>query len=236
MSLSSDFLRKTWAGKAGLAPYEPLTADESGLFDYDFGRLLNWLKDIDAYLAVKFQEDRENYRVAAGIHKKQMTLEFGGLEPSTGQFGFCIIPSRPLFATSATPGAQNTWLIAVAAGWANWWGTAADPLNGIAAAPNQRGYYIQGLFNVAASTTLSAIKVGVGGYVYPCLSYQLEARTHMLHKVITYFPLPKNILCHCTGSFYIRAAFEQAGNEEILPLGLMFAEYDYINAEASFYA
>lgn len=224
-----EFMNSTLAGKAGLPPYEPLTTDELNLFNVDFARLLNWLTDIDVEIARKFNEGKDYYAVAAGIFKKQMNMEFGGLEPSSGQFGIDIIPSYPILAA-------NTWLKTIAgAGWQDFWGSAAAPINGSTTAGSQRGYYIQGLISMAAGCKISSLRVTVGGYTYPIVPYQLIARTSKVLKAMTYLPLTKNILCHCGGKFYIRASEEAVGSEEIVPLGLMFAEYKYLDTEASFY-
>ena len=222
-----QFYGQTWSGKVRTLPYEPLTPEETLLFDADFSVLANMMKNLDPEVGQKFSAAKEWYKIAAGIAKKSMDLAYGGVEPSSGQVGMVPLMPYPMLAA-------RTWNVTVAAGWQDHWGTEASPISGNATEGTMRMYTIQDLLSFGPSS-IQTLRFNINGHQYPCYPVQMFTELPKTNSYIRVLPLLAKILVHTKGKFYLRTHCKQAGVENLQPLGLMFAEFAYLNLEESFY-
>jgi len=228
VAIPATFFAETWAGKVRTLPYEPLVGTEKEIFDRDFTTMYRMLKNLDVEVAEKLWAEKDWYEIAAGIFKDHVDLPFGGMETSSGQFGFVgpVIPAYPFLAA-------DTWEKTVAAPWQNFWGSSSVPIAGVSTIGSRRMYAYQGLISLGASTGLQFLRFTINGYDYPVQSVELYSKVRKPLKYIEIIPLPAKVLIHMTGNHYVRAAFHAAKTVEILPLGFMFAEHDYIKTETN---
>lgn len=223
------FSELTWAGKVRTVPYRTLDDRELTLFDRDFSMFIEHLRKHDPEIAVNFDAKREWYKIAAGIFAETFDLPFGGVETSSGEFGFSFpIPSYPFIAA-------DNWVQTVTVGWNNLFGNSTTGRAGSSTVGQRRMYAYQALLSVMGDPKLIALRFNVNGYQYPCQHMLAQIKVPKKDTWIREIPFAKGVLVHPTGTHYVRAAFEQAGQVELIPLGLMFAEHDYLLAEASYY-
>jgi len=228
-AIPSWFTEMTWAGKVRTVPYRPLNDQENAVFDRDFDMFVAHLNKHDPEIAQNFNAKREWYKVAAGIFAETFDLPFGGVETSSGEFGFAFpIPSYPFLAA-------RTWVKTVAAGWGNLFGASGSEIAGNSTVTTRRMYAYQGLLSVMGDPKLIALLFVINGYTYPAQHQLAQVKIPKKDTWIREIGLAKNVLIHPTGKHYVRAAFEQAGQVELIPLGLMFAEHDYLLTEANWY-
>jgi len=227
--IPSWFTEMTWAGKVRTVPYRALTEKELAVFDRDFDMFVGHLNKHDPEIAQNLNAKREWYKVAAGIFAETFDLPFGGVETSSGEFGFTFpIPSYPFLAA-------RTWVKTVAAGWGNLFGASGSEIAGNSTVTTRRMYAYQGLLSVMGDPKLLALLFNINGYTYPAQNMLAQVKVPKKDTWIREIGLAKSVLVHPTGKHYVRAAFEQAGQVELIPLGLMFAEHDYLLTEANWY-
>lgn len=220
----------SWAGKVRTIPYKPLDDRELPLFDRDFSSMVEQLRKHDPEIAANYDAQRAYYKIAAGIFKGTFDLPFGGQETSSGEFAFVgpLLPAYPFLA------ARN-WVVSVSAGWNNLFGSSGTGIAGSSTVGTRRMYAYQALLSVAGDPKLMALLFNINGYAYPGQDMLTQDKVPKKETWVRYFDFAKNVLIHPTGTHYLRAAFEQAGQVELIPLGLMFAEHDYIKTEANWY-
>ena len=226
-AIPPEYLALTMAGKVKTLPYEPLTADEVALFDKDFGGLANKFLKLDPEVGRNFMEARSWYLTSAGIAKDSMRLTFGGVEPSSGQFGMAPLMSYPMLAA-------RTWNVNVVAGWQNYWGSSASPIAGSAVSGSQKMYAFQDIISPGPSS-IQALRFNINEHQYPVYPVELFTKVPKTNSYLKLIPLWMRPLIHTKGKFYLRVQCEQAGVEKIQPLGLLFAEFAYLNTETNFY-
>jgi len=223
------FTEQTWAGKVRTVPYRPLNDKEIAVFDRDFDMFVTHLNKHDPEIAQNFNAKREWYKVAAGIFAETFDLPFGGVETASGEFGFAFpIPSYPFLVA-------RTWVKTVAAGWGNLFGASGSEIAGNSTVTTRRMYAYQGLLSVMGDPKLIALLFVINGYTYPAQHMLAQVKIPKKDTWIREIPLAKGVLIHPTGKHFMRAAFEQAGQVELIPLGLMFAEHDYLLTEGNWY-
>jgi len=223
------FSEMSWAGKVRTMPYKSLDAKEVQVFDRDFDMFIALLAKHDSEIAQNFNARREWYKVAAGIFAATFDLPFGGVETSSGEFGFSFpIPAYPFLAA-------DNWVKTVTAGWNNLFGNSTTGVGGSSTVGQRRMYCYQGLLSVLGDPKLSALRFNVNGYQYPCQNMLAQVKVPKKDTWVRETGFAKIVLVHPTGTHYVRAAVEQAGQVELIPLGLMFAEHDYLLAEATYY-
>jgi len=224
------FSEMTWAGKVRTVPWRPLTDKEAAIFDRDYAIFVAHLQKHDPEIAANFNAQREWYKAAAGIFAETFDLPFGGVETSSGEFGFSgpLIPAYPFLAA-------RTWVKTVAAGWGALFGASGSEIAGNSAVTTRRMYGYQSLLSVLGDPKLLALNFNVNGYQYPAFNTLAQIKVPKKETWIREIPLPKKVLVHPTGKHYSRAAYEQAGQVELIPIGIMFAEHDYLLTEANWY-
>jgi len=224
------FSEMTWAGKARTVPFKPLEDKEVSVFDRDFSLMVEHLRKHDPEIAMNFEAKREYYKVAAGVFKGTFELPFGGIETSSGEFGFSgpLIPAYPFLAA-------RTWVKSVSAGWNALFGASGSEIAGSSTVGTRRMYAYQSLLSVLGDPKLLALIFNVGGYQYPAFNTLAQIKIPKKDTWIREIPFAKVVLIHPTGKHFARAACEQAGQVELIPLGLMFAEHDYVLTEGYWY-
>jgi len=228
MSMPVDFAAMTRAGKGGAPPLEPLTAEEVDLFNEAYNYLVGQIRRVDRDVAVEFEAMRGYYQIVAEIFKARTKLAFGGLFPDSGQFGMMLIPPRPFKGS-------NTWDLSVtSAGWANLWGSSSSPITGSVTDGQRRCYYIQGILYLTTGPEIKALRAWINGHEYTIQWYE-EGTLPKPFTTIRYLGFDKNIFVDLNGRMYLRALFHKTGTLVAKPLGLMFAEYDYLRTEGNFY-
>ena len=220
--------RFVWAGKIGPLPYEPLTDDERDLFEMDFSILVEKVNKIDPDVGAELDNRRAFFMEAAAIAKGHWHLPFGGIEPTTGQFGMAFITSQAFLGA-------NTWSRSLSAGWNDLFGSSTSPISGNNTAPNRRMYMYGAVLVASPTNPIRAIRLNANGYDYPVLSLEDMRYVKNIGKYYTVISLPKVILIHPTGSHYVRALSDTAVTIDVLPIGIMFAEFDYLKTEGNFW-
>jgi len=229
MSIPAWFFEQTWAGKVRTIPWRALKDDEVALFDRDFSTFVNHLNKHDPEIAQNFNAKREWYKACAGIFAEIFDLPFGGMETSSGEFGFVFpIPAYPFLAA-------RTWVKTITAGWNNLFGASGSEIAGNSTVGTRRMYAYQALLSVMGDPKLMGYAFTINGYTYPWQHTLAQIKIPKKDTWIREIPHAKGVLIHPTGNHYLRAAFEQAGQVELIPLGLMFAEHDYIKTEGYLY-
>lgn len=226
-----EFAKNTLFGEAKEIPYKPLTPDEEAIFDSDWNTILDNLSRLDPEIADWFDSQRKFYKIAAGIAKATFSgsTVFGGLNPSSGQFGFQLIFPRAFIGA-------NTWVKTISsAGWNDMFGSSSSPITGSTTSGQQRMYYYQGWL-IYYGIKPVAWRLHHGAKDYPVFYVEPQMKIPKTDKYITLLKSYNNILVTPTGSHYIRMLFLETGEIEIQPLGLIYAEYDYLKSESTFYA
>jgi len=233
-AIPSWFSELTWAGKVRTVPFRPLNDKEIAVFDRDFDMFVTHLNKHDPEIAQNFNAKREWYKVCAGIFAETFDLPFGGVETSSGEFGFTFpIPARPFFGEAT---GVNTWVKTVAAGANNLFGASGSEIAGNSTVTTRRMYAYQGLLSVMGDPKLLAFALNVNGYQYPYQNTLAQIKVPKKDTWIREIPFAKGVLIHPTGKHYLVALFEQAGQVELIPLGTMFAEHDYLLTQSRWYA
>ncbi len=229
-TIPSWFTEASWAGKVRSLPYKGLSEAEISVFERDFNVMVEALRKHDPEIAANFAAKMEYYKVAAGIFKAIVDLPFGGMETSSGEFGFTgpLLPSYPFLAA-------DNWVQTISAGWNNLYGSSSSGIAGNSTVGTRRMYVYQSLLSCLGNPKMSAYLPNVNGYAYPGINTLSQAKVPKKDTWVKEIPLLKTILIHPTGTHYVRAAFEQAGQVELIPMGIMFAEHDYLKTEAYWY-
>jgi len=221
------FTEQAWAGKVRTVPYRALNDKEIAVFDRDFTLMVAHLNKHDAEIAQNYNAQREWYKIAAGIFAETFDLPFGGIETSSGEFGFVgpLIPAYPFLAA-------DTWVKNVTDGWGALFGASGSEIAGNSTVTTRRMYAYQALLSVMGDPKLIALLFNVNGYQYPAFGTLAQCKVPKKDTWVREFPLPKKVLVHPTGKHFVRLAVEQTGQIELIPLGLMFAEHDYLLTES----
>lgn len=224
------FSEATWAGKVRSLPFRNLKESEVSVFERDFAKMVDALRKHDPEIAANFNAKKEYYKLVAGVFSQIFDLPFGGVETSSGEFGMTgpLLPSYPFLA------ARN-WVQTISAGWNNLYGSSSSGIAGNSTVGTRRMYAYQSLLSVNGNPKLMAYKPTINGYSYPGINTLSQIKIPKKETFALEIPLLKCILIHPTGTHYVRAAFEQAGQVELVPMGLMFAEHDYLNTEGYWY-
>lgn len=228
--IPSWFSEMSWAGKVRTLPYRSLNQAEIAIFDRDFAKMVEALRKHDPEIAANYQAKAEYYKAVAGIFAQIFDLPFGGLETSSGEFGMTgpLLPAYPFLAA-------DNWVQTITAGWNNLYGSSGTGIAGNSTVGTRRMYAYQSLVNVNGNPKLIAYLPNVNGYAYPGQNTLAQIKIPKKETYVLEIPLTKVILIHPTGTHYVRAAFEQAGQVELIPMGVMFAEHDYLKTEAYWY-
>ena len=228
MSQTLNLEGKVWLGKAGKLQIRPLAGTEAEKYDFGFNYISEKLARIDPDVAALFEEKKSFYRDVAEVAKFEFDLAFGGIKPDSNEFGMCVIPPRPFIGS-------NTWGVSVSsAGWIDVFGSSSSPISGSGTAGQKRMYAFNGLIIYSGPAPVY-LRFHINGVDYPVLSVEEVVRVPRRNSYIKYVKLPWPILINTQGQFYMRGCYWETGTSEIAPIGLMYAEYTYMNTEGNWY-
>ena len=229
----------------------PLTQDEMAAFNRWFNRLVAQKTEIDLDIAASFEKQKDFYSFCATVAKSYFAtnnLPFVPEEPTSGTFGVReLLPvdlgaNAIVWGTPPATAAFHSWAqaltVAAANGWTNLFGTPAAPIT----PSNTQSYHsllaFHSLISWQPGTRILALKHTVNAYTYPEVSVEQEAKIDKPFKTFKLIPLEGDFLIHPTGTFNTRLELEknvfanaETYTEQLALLGLVFAEYSYLNAE-----
>jgi hypothetical protein len=229
----------------------PLTPDENAAYNQWYQSLVLQKGEIDPEIAASFEKQKDFYAFAASVAKSYFAVNnipFVPQEPTSGTFGVREILPVDLGANAIVWGATpvtatiHSWVqaltVAAANGWTNLFGTLAAPIT----PSNTQSYHsllaFHSLISWQPGTRITALKHSVNSYTYPEVSVEQSAKIDKPFKTFKLIPLEGDFLIHPTGTFSTRLELEknvfanaETYSEQIGILGLVFAEYAYLNAE-----
>lgn len=192
------------------------TSDEDKIFDLEFDRFLTThLKEREL---VDIVTDHRDYIKGSGqIAKEKFTgNSFGGVNASSGEFGWTIVRPEWLGLTSWV---KNI----VASGWADWVGSVASPVK-----LNKEALIVMlGYGNYAPSPKSSAIKpyVSAKPYAIQYLEYAMRVGNFELYEAAKpYRVLPEE-------TYNVRVKYDTLGVDELYPFSIGFAKGTYLVTE-----
>lgn len=222
-----------------------LDKDEENLFDEEFGMLVSELERIDPDIATEFSNQSDTYKHAAAIAKGYFDqIPFAGLRSVSGTFGFrFLLPQDFGYNASNWPTAdKHKWekniTLPANENWADLFGSSSSPIRPSTTADKRSVLAFHKLISYRASPRMADQIWNINRYPY--IQYSVEPFSKLAKQGKTYklYALPGPIVMHPGGEFYARAQFEKEnfGSEEtytieIAPLGLLFAEFDYLKEE-----
>ena len=211
-------------------PREPLTGTERELFHSMYNARVEQYRKVDPDLADFFDQFRNEAMFAAEVAKGHWHLIFGAPYVESGGFGMFEIAPRPFLGA-------NDWTKSVSAGWNNFWGSATSPIAGNNTDGTRRMYIIFGTMYIKTAIKEVAYHLNINGNDYSIVHIEEQLVLPRIGKsYIRVTDYKGAILVHPTGKFYERKLFRTAGSVYAKPLGIMFAEYDYISSESNWYA
>jgi hypothetical protein len=228
----------------------PLTPEEVTAFNRYFNTLVAQKREIDMDIAMSFEKQKDFYAFAATVAKSYFAVNnipFVPEEPTSGTFGVReILPQDignvPSWTVTPVVSTIHSWAqaltVAAANGWTNLFGTPAAPVT----PSNVQSYHsllaFHSLISWQPGTRIMAIKHQVNSYTYPEVSVEQAAKIDKPFKTFKLIPLEGEFLIHPTGSFNTRIELEKVTfansetyTEQLAILGLVFAEYAYLNTE-----
>ena len=222
----------------GEVDHVDLTDVEKELFGYSWKRKMYELAKIDPEIAETFEENKAFYLHAAGVAKAYIEIPYGGDRPSSGQFGDIFI--RPQDFASELPAAKqfNDWKKTITTvGWNDLFGDSTDPIKSRTTKGEETILAFHKLISYDPSPAIQALMWNVNRFPYTVYTIEPYSKISKAHKVVKLIPLPTGIPGGCILArmeFYCRAAIETAKEIEVAPLGLVFAEYDWLRTEKWF--
>lgn len=236
-------------GKIAELKVAELTSDEKRLFDSDFRVLTDHLALIDPELGRAMEAEKAFYAHAATVAKGYFDQKpFGGLRPSSGQYGMRLFKPQDTgvinWTTTPPVSTVHTWVktITLPANvcWVDLFGTAIAPVKPETRAETRSVHAFHALISYRPGTRLVSYLWNINRLPYSDVSVELYAKIEKPHKTYKLIPLPSQVLVHPGGEYFCRAAFEKADFsaaetivEEIALFGILFAEFDYLKVELS---
>ena len=238
-------------GSAKAVQSTPLVAGEVTAFNEFFKRLVAQKMEVDPDIAESFAKEYDFYAYCATVAKASFAsnvLPFIPQEPTSGTFGVREILPVDLGAGAITWTAVpvtatfHSWAqpltVAAANNWTNLFGTLAAPIT----PSNTQSYHsllaFHSLISWQPGTRITALKHTVNSYTYPEVSVEQAAKIDKPFKTFKLIPLEAEFMLPPTWSFNTRVQLEKVAfansetyTEQLALLGLVFAEYGYLNAE-----
>jgi hypothetical protein len=220
-------------------------------FNTWFQDLITSKNKVDPEIAQSFAAQQDFYAYAAGVAKGYFGTNnepFVPQEPTSGTYGVRELLPQDIgvidWVTNVGRSTVHTWVqtitLAANVNWANLFGTPAVPVT----PSNTQSYHgllaFHSLIAWNPGTRITALKHTVNSYTYPEVSVEQAAKIEKPFKTFKIIPLEGNFLIQPTGQFNTRLNMEkvvfanaESYVENIAILGLVFAEYQYLNIEVS---
>ncbi|GAI38855.1 unnamed protein product, partial [marine sediment metagenome] len=238
------------AGTARSLEQELLTPEDSTVWERDFALLCDEMSNIvDPELGADLRGEKGFYDAANQIAKGYFDkLPFGGLKPSTGQYGFRLLGPQDLKSSSTTDLSPLLW------SWVQTLTTTSGAYTEVAHAFGGAAFYASSKANASAvlawhrlisykpSPRLLYLQWEVNDYPYAPYNVEPFSKIAKADKLFKIIPIPGRITLHpggkCTCDMYfdlLTGSTDPSGTTnidvEIALFGLVFAEYDYLKAE-----
>jgi hypothetical protein len=236
-------------GKIGALQTSPLTPAEAAAFGSYYADLVASKREVDPEIARSWELQQSFYAFAATVAKAYFStnqIPFVPQEPTSGSFGVREILPIDLtppanFAASPLLAGTHTWVqsltVGVNSAWVNLFGSSATPIT----PSNIQSYHsllaFHSLISWQPGTRIVGIKHNVNSYGYPVVSLEEAAKIEKPYKTFKIIPLEGDFLIHPTGTFYTQIQLEKLNiansetyTENIGIMGMVFAEYSYLNA------
>jgi hypothetical protein len=238
-------------GKIEALKFTELDSREVGIFEADWKLLIEELNKIDPELGQSFAEEKELYAHAAGVAKGYFQDKpFGGFKAGSGEFGFRLITPQD-FATNATfstttnrkkkwshtmtfdHASSDIWIYLFA-------GTSSTTTIKTSTTQDQRNVLcFHKLISYSPSPRLQNMIWTVNRFPYGAFSVEPFGKIEKPFKSWKLIPMPGPILLHPGGELNCKASFDkvlgvavaETFTLDIAPLGLVYAEYDYLKQE-----
>jgi hypothetical protein len=230
----------------------PLTPTEKAAYDQWYSGLVAQKREIDQDIAESFAKQKDFYEFCATVAKSYFAVNnipFVPQEPTSGTFGVReMLPQDignvPSWVAVPVVSTVHSWLqaltVGAGAGWTNLFGTPAVPVT----PSNTQSYHsllaFHSLISWQPGTRIMAVKHSVNSYTYPEVSVEQSAKIDKPFKTFKLIPLEGDFLIHPTGTFNTRLELEkdvfanaETYTEQLGILGLVFAEYAYLNTEVN---
>lgn len=239
------------AGTArGLNHDQVLAQQELETWDRDFNLLVDDLsKIIDPELGANIAAEKSFYQAAAEIAKSYFdSKEFGGLKAGTGQFGFRLAGAQDLkqAATDATNPAGYSWRRKVTTTSAKTevtyvlgYGSAAGYACNESSHKEVLAFHK--LISFGPLPRIQYIEFTINDYPYVPYNVELFSKIPKDGKLYKLIPMPARVILHPGGKIAVDMYFDLEQGQtaplgtndldiEIGILGLVFGEYDYLDA------
>ena len=238
------------AGTARGLNREGLSSEDLKVWDRDFDLLVDDLsKVIDQELGANLAAEKAFYQSAAEVAKGYFdSKEFGGLKAGTGQFGFRLAGPQDLkqAATDATNPAGYSWVRKVTTTSIK---TEVTHVLGYGAAAayacNESSHKevlaFHKLISFKPSPRIQYIEFTVNDYPYTPYNVELFSKIAKDGKLYKLIPMPARVILHPGGKIAVDMYFDLEQGQtapvgtsdidiEIGVFGLVFGEYDYLDA------
>jgi len=221
-------------GKIARLEFKEPDKTDRELWDKAWEVKIEALRRHNPTIADYFEGYRGFYDYALGVAKGYFDKPYGGDRASSGQYGSILI--RPQDFAYMLPNAKkyNAWTKTVTTGWGNLFGDATDPIKASTVSEKRSLLAFHGFVSYRPTPRIQQLLLNVNRFPYVVNVVEIISKTPKLHTVIKFIPLSAPIIIHPGGEFYVRAAFDSAGEIEVAPLGFCFAEFDYLKQELWF--
>lgn len=237
------------AGTARSLETSKLSEDDRKVWNRDFDLLVTDLKNIiDPQLGADLEGEKDFYTSVCEIAKGYFNEKpFGGLKASTGQYGFRMLGPQDLrtAASSASPAfyswRQTVWTTSAKTykQYALGYGTAAVFAQNDSEKKEVLGFHR--LISFTPSPRIIQVQFTVNSYPYPPYNVELFSKIGKDGKSYKIIPMPARVVLHPGGSFFVHLYFDLQGGAsapsgqsavdvEVAPFGLVFGEFDYLDA------
>lgn len=239
------------AGTARSLEQAPASDEDRRLWDRDFDLLVNDLiRLVDPEIGNDLRSEKSFYTGALQVAKGYFNDKpFGGLKPSTGQFGFRLLGPQDLKTTAAggTPKyyswAQTVTTDSAATKVAYLFGHSSGKVFARNASETKAVIAFHRILSYKPAPKVLLVEWNVNDYPYAPYSvepFSKIAKDGKLYKVI---PMPGRVLLHPGGGFYTHFFFDlETGataptgtkniDVELALIGVVFGEYDYLATAA----
>ena len=228
------------AGTVRALDRQSLTWEEESLWHGDFKHLVESVGVLlDLRLGADLERRKEFYHAVAEVGKGYFNKPFGGVNPTENQYGFRMLSPQDLRTTiSGETPAYISWRQKVTIGQLGKvpyvFGYSNGPVFSRKAAGASAVLAFHSLVSYQPTPDISLVGFNVNDYQYPPFSVELFAKVCRGEET-RLLPMPKFILLHPGGSFSLYVYFDigvgSTVDIELAPLGLVFAEYNYLAAE-----
>ena len=200
-----------------------LSPDERTIFNLEFDRMMS-INFKERRIINLFKQHVGYLYESCCIAKKEFDdIDFAGLMPKDGQFGWCPIRPEHVLGTGL-----QTWRVNVTSlasdGWTDLWGTSAAKTK-----PHEDALLtVIAMANYNPSPKSTAVKNTIMGTEYPVIYFEPGIRIgdiDVIDIVKPYRVLPKK-------EWQVEVKYDRTGLDELSAVGVIFALADYLRTKS----